>query len=98
MSYLQDFPLNVLKIDRSFINKMGQNIESTELVRTIVALAKSLKLKVTAEGIETIGQLEQLMAFGCEFGQGYLFAQPLNAEEVSRFMTGASVGNPFAEV
>lgn len=87
LSYLQNFPLNVLKIDRSFVSKMEKSTESAELVRTIVALAKSLNLKVTAEGVETVGQLEQLQALGCEFGQGYLFARPLNPEGVSRFMT-----------
>ena len=89
LSYLQNFPLNVLKIDRSFVQRMAESAESTELVRTIVALARSLNLKVTAEGVETAAQLEQLRVLGCEFGQGYLFAKPLSAAEVVRFMLGA---------
>ncbi len=90
LSYLQNFPLNVLKIDRSFVQRMAESTESTELVRTIVALARSLNLKVTAEGVETAAQLEQLRALGCEFGQGYLFAEPLSAAEVVRFMLTGS--------
>ena len=90
LSYLQNFPLNVLKIDRSFIQRMEGSLESTELVRTIVALARSLNLKVTAEGVETSAQLEQLRALGCEFGQGFLFAHPLSAAEVVRFMLGSA--------
>ena len=89
LSYLQNFPLNVLKIDRSFIQRMEGSVESTELVRTIVALARSLNLKVTAEGVETAAQLEQLRALGCEFGQGFLFAHPLSAAEAVRFMLEA---------
>ncbi len=92
LSYLQNFPLNVLKIDQSFVQRMAESAESTELVRTIVALARSLNLKVTAEGVETAAQLEQLRVLGCEFGQGFLFAKPLSAVEVVRFMleVGAS--------
>ena len=89
LSYLQNFPLNVLKIDQSFVQRMAESAESTELVRTIVALARSLNLKVTAEGVETQAQLEQLRALGCEFGQGFLFAKPLSAVEVVRFMLEA---------
>ena len=89
LSYLQNFPLNVLKIDQSFIQRMAESAESTELVRTIVALARSLNLKVTAEGVETAAQLEQLRVLGCEFGQGFLFAKPLSAVEVVRFMLEA---------
>ena len=89
LSYLQNFPLNVLKIDRSFVQRMEGSVESTELVRTIVALARSLNLKVTAEGVETSAQLEQLRALGCEFGQGFLFAHPLSAAEAVRFMLRA---------
>ena len=90
LSYLQNFPLHVLKIDRSFIRRIAESAESTELVRTIVALARALNLKVTAEGVETQAQLEQLRALGCEFGQGYLFAKPLSAVEVVRFMLAGS--------
>jgi len=90
LSYLQNFPLNVLKIDRSFVQRLAEGAESVELVRTIVSLARSLNLKVTAEGVETAAQLELLQGLGCEFGQGFLFAQPLNAAEVVRFLLEAS--------
>ena len=88
LSYLQRFPVDMLKIDRSFIQAMAERPESAELVRTITAMAKNLNLKVTAEGIETVEQLEQLKTLGCEYGQGYLFAKPLAAAAATDFIAG----------
>ena len=82
LSYLQRFPVDTLKIDRSFINKMMVSKESAELVRTILAMAANLNLKVTAEGVETPQQLEPLRSLGRAYGQGYLFAKPLAAAAV----------------
>ena len=81
LNYLHRFPIDTLKIDRSFVNSIGMGSENSEIVRTIVYLAKALKLTVVAEGIENIRQLSQLRALGCEYGQGYLFSRPLPANE-----------------
>jgi len=85
LSYLQNLPVSTLKIDRSFITQMGVSGDG-ELVQTIVAMAKALGLSVTAEGIETAAQLEQLKSLGCEYGQGYLYARPLSPAATEDFM------------
>ncbi|MFN8637255.1 MAG: EAL domain-containing protein [Chloroflexota bacterium] len=82
LSYLKRFPVDTLKIDRSFVSGLGHDSNDTAIVRSVVALAKSLNLAVTGEGIETVEQLEQLQALGCDRGQGYLFAQPLDPDEI----------------
>ena len=87
LSYLHRFPINTLKIDRSFVCTMEDGSENGEIVRTIIALAKSLNLSVIAEGIESIHQLHQLRVLGCEFGQGYLFSRPVPEEEATRLLT-----------
>ncbi len=86
LSYLHRFPVNNLKIDHSFISGMGLGDENLEIVRTITMLARNLGMKVIAEGIETKEQLAQLRALSCEFGQGYLFSKPLDAELVAALM------------
>lgn len=78
LSYLHRFPLNTLKIDRSFVSRMKANDRNSEIVRAIVTLAHTLGMDVTAEGVETQEQLEQLKLLRCEQGQGYLFSRPLN--------------------
>ncbi len=82
LSYLHRFPIDLLKVDRSFVSAMESNSENGEIVRTIIALAKALNLKVVAEGIESIHQFHQLRILGCEYGQGYLFAKPLPVSEI----------------
>src|SRR5260221_8574326 len=76
LSYLHRFPIDLLKVDRSFVSAMDNNTENGEIVRTVIALAKALNLKVVAEGIESIHQFHQLRILGCEYGQGYLFSKP----------------------
>ena len=83
LSYLHRFPVNNLKIDRSFIGRMGLGDENLEIVRTIIMLARNLGMEVIAEGIETEEQLAQLRALSCGFGQGYLFSAPLDAESAA---------------
>jgi diguanylate cyclase (GGDEF)-like protein len=83
LSYLHRFPVNNLKIDRSFISRMGLGDENLEIVRTIIMLARNLSMEVIAEGIETEEQLAQLRALSCGFGQGYLFSMPLAAESAT---------------
>lgn len=80
LSRLYRFPINTLKIDRSFINLMGVEGEKNEIVQTIIALAHSLSKDIVAEGIETEAQLTTLNELKCEYGQGYLFSKPVDSE------------------
>jgi diguanylate cyclase (GGDEF)-like protein/PAS domain S-box-containing protein len=77
LSRLQSFPIDALKIDRSFVNKMISNPESLEIVRAIVTLAHNLGLDAIAEGVETKEQVEQLRSLGCDYAQGYFYSRPL---------------------
>jgi diguanylate cyclase (GGDEF)-like protein len=86
LSYLHRFPVNNLKIDRSFISRMGLGDENLEIVRTIIMLARNLSMEVIAEGIETEEQLAQLRALSCDFGQGYLFSVPLPANSAAALL------------
>lgn len=79
LSYLPRFPLQALKVDRSFVNRMGSRRTDLEIVRSIVQLADKLDLRVIAEGIETAAQRRRLVALGCEYGQGFLFSPPVSA-------------------
>jgi Amt family ammonium transporter len=80
LSYLHRFQIDTLKIDRSFISAMGDRGENSEIIRTIVTLARNLGIDVIAEGVETAEQLEQLSALGCEQVQGYYFSRPVANE------------------
>ena len=84
LGYLHRFPVDNLKIDRSFVNQTQSENRNYHVVDTIIALSNKLGLSVIAEGIETIQQLEWLQHLGCEFGQGYLFSKPLAADEIER--------------
>jgi diguanylate cyclase (GGDEF)-like protein/PAS domain S-box-containing protein len=86
LSYLQRFPINTIKIDRSFVRRMKPKDDSSEIVRAIVALAHILGMTVIAEGIETEEQLEQLKKLTCEKGQGYLFSKPLSREDAEALL------------
>jgi diguanylate cyclase (GGDEF)-like protein len=81
LSYLHRFPLNYLKIDRSFVSRLTTDNDNA-IVRTISTLARNLGMEVIAEGIETEEQYQQLKMLGCEYGQGFLFSHPVNAEGV----------------
>lgn len=85
LSYLKSLPIDVLKIDRAFVQQMHNSAEDMALVETIVSLACNFKLGLVAEGIETKEQGETLQRLGCNVLQGYLYARPLPAEEVARF-------------
>ncbi len=93
LSRLRSFPIDVLKIDRSFVRGIEQDIESREIARLIVALAHHLDLKVIAEGIETPGQRAYLEGFSCEFGQGYLYAPPVDRDAFQKLLVDG-VCNP----
>jgi diguanylate cyclase (GGDEF)-like protein len=77
LSYLQHFPVDILKIDKSFIRLIHDRLQDGEIVKTIIALANSLGVSTIAEGIETEAQLDQLQSLQCQYGQGFLFSQPL---------------------
>ena len=87
LSYLRRFPFDKIKIDRSFVHDMGANADSQAIVRAIIGLGAALGITITAEGIETVSDMERLRDEGCDEGQGYLFskARP-NAEIVASLM------------
>lgn len=83
LGYLQQFPVHRLKIDRSFIIKIGQHNENTQIVQAILNMASGLGLDVVAEGVETAQAVSRLKGMGCAFGQGFYFARPGTAEEIT---------------
>jgi len=86
LSYLHTFPFDALKIDQSFVGRLGTDQHSIEIIRTILLLARNLNKMVVAEGIETPHQLKHLQQLGCEQGQGYLFARPMDALTTETFL------------
>jgi len=91
LSYLHRFPVDTLKIDRSFIWRMGVDGDNAEIVRTIITLAHDLGMSVIAEGLETTEQLERVTRLGCEQGQGYLISRPLDVEQATQFICDQGV-------
>ena len=86
LSYLQRFPVDFLKIDKSFVDDVGTSGGSPALARAVIEIAHSLDLAVVAEGIERPDQLTQLQAMGCDLGQGFLFAKPLDNHSMAKFL------------
>ncbi|HZS58696.1 MAG TPA: EAL domain-containing protein [Gemmatimonadaceae bacterium] len=80
LSYLQRFPIDILKLDKTFIDGVGRGGTDAALARTIIALGDMLHLRTVAEGVETIQQRDELLAYGCDLAQGYVFAKPLEAD------------------
>ncbi|WP_292780516.1 EAL domain-containing protein, partial [Methylophilus sp. UBA6697] len=80
LSYLKKFPIDYVKIDRSFVRELGTSGEDEALCRAIIVMAHSLGMQVIAEGIENQRQLRILQEMGCDFGQGYYFSPPLRPE------------------
>lgn len=85
LGYLQSFPLDKLKIDRSFVIGIESNANARAIVRAIIALGRSLNVELVAEGVETAGQAHLLRELGCHLGQGYLYSRPLPAAEFINF-------------
>ncbi|MEL6787128.1 MAG: EAL domain-containing protein, partial [Cyanobacteria bacterium J06607_15] len=85
LSYLDRFPVNTLKIDRSFVSRLNEVNQTSMIVKATLELAHNLGFNVVAEGVETEQQAEQLRAWGCEFAQGYFYAKPLGQEAAWQF-------------
>jgi diguanylate cyclase (GGDEF)-like protein/excisionase family DNA binding protein len=94
LSYLNQLPVDGLKVDRSFVQGLGIEREKTAIVRATIAFARGLGLLVTAEGIETEAQLRQLVELQCDLGQGYWFAKPIDAAEMGRVLAARPYGVP----
>jgi diguanylate cyclase (GGDEF)-like protein len=92
LAYLRQFPVDILKIDRSFIASMASSPESGALIRTVVQLGKTLGLETLAEGIEENEQYSQLEREHCDSGQGFLYARPLDVDDVESFLAGRPGG------
>ncbi len=87
LSYLYRFPVNTLKVDRSFVVKMTEKKENFGILEAIITLAHKLKMNVIAEGVETQQQIEQLKQLGCEFSQGYFFSKPLDPVSMATWLS-----------
>ncbi|MGI9146451.1 MAG: putative bifunctional diguanylate cyclase/phosphodiesterase [Chloroflexota bacterium] len=94
LSYLKRFPVDTLKIDKSFVDGLGVDAQDTAIVRSVIGLAEALGLSVTGEGVETNLQYEYLRDMGCDRGQGFLFAKPLPADQVTRLLWANALGQP----
>ena len=88
LSYLQRFPIDVVKVDRSFIQQIGESPEKWAFARAIVALTKTLELQTVAEGVELLEQANELRQMNCAFGQGFLFSRPMSGAEALGFVAG----------
>lgn len=86
LSYLHRLPFDTLKIDRSFVYSVGEDGENSEILQTIISLAKNLKMRVIAEGIETENQLRLLRNLGCDYGQGFLMSKPLPKDQMEELL------------
>lgn len=93
LSYLHRLPIDMVKIDRSFINRLGANTEATAIVNAVMTFAQILQLQVTAEGIETGEQYQLVRNLGCQFGQGYYFMEPLPHSMIGQLLAEASMAD-----
>jgi EAL domain-containing protein (putative c-di-GMP-specific phosphodiesterase class I) len=84
LTYLQSFPFDKIKIDRSFVKDITENTGSLNIVRAVAALASGMGMTATAEGVETRAQLDSITSEGCTEMQGFLFSKPLPAREIER--------------
>ena len=92
LSYLREFPISILKIDKSFIDELGHSPQQYALVEGITHLADTLGMKVIAEGVENVTQKDLLISMGCPLGQGYLFAKPLDSDAAQSLLLSESAG------
>jgi EAL domain-containing protein (putative c-di-GMP-specific phosphodiesterase class I) len=92
LTHLKQFPVDHVKIDRSFVMNLEQDAGDEAIVAAVVGLGRSLNLQVTAEGVETDGQAQRLRTLGCQNAQGYLYAKPMNAADVPAFLSKRMIG------
>ncbi len=92
LSYLKRFPIDILKVDKSFVDDVGESAESGVLAEAIVQLGNTLHLQTIAEGIEQAHQVDDLRALGCQFGQGFFFARPLRVDQVDSLLCQLAAG------
>ncbi|HVT51962.1 MAG TPA: EAL domain-containing protein [Dongiaceae bacterium] len=97
LSYLQRFPFDKIKIDRSFVSQMEKNADSMSIIRAVIALGKSLRIKITAEGVETEAQLGLLQQENCDLVQGYLLGKPMAKEDLGKLLAAASATHQPAQ-
>jgi EAL domain-containing protein (putative c-di-GMP-specific phosphodiesterase class I) len=95
LSYLRKFPVDVIKVDQSFVDGLGPDPEDSAVVAAIIGLAHTLELEAVAEGVETEEQLSRLRELGCHGAQGFLFSRPVPASEVTDVL-GRSYGAPIS--
>jgi EAL domain-containing protein (putative c-di-GMP-specific phosphodiesterase class I) len=86
LGYLKSFPIDLLKIDKSFIDTVAGGVEGAALARAVVKLGDSLGLRVVAEGVESAEQADALEAMGCELAQGFLFSRPISAASIDHLL------------
>jgi EAL domain-containing protein (putative c-di-GMP-specific phosphodiesterase class I) len=97
LTYLKRFPLDALKVDRSFVDGLGVRPRDTAIVRTILAMAEALGMAVIAEGVETAEQRDELVRLGCRQAQGYLFARPMAPARLAGVLAGEVLAGPGLE-
>ncbi|MDQ6697484.1 MAG: EAL domain-containing protein [Actinomycetota bacterium] len=95
LNYLQHFPVDIVKIDRSFVENLGRNTTTSAIVRAVVDLGHALGMTMVAEGVETADQYREVRAVGCESCQGYYFARPMSADDLDRHIADAATGDGF---
>ena len=94
LSSLDKYPIDVLKIDKCFIDLLGESSSRSEIVRTMIHLATALRLQITAEGVERQQQEEILRGLGCQIAQGYFYSRPRPAEEISEQLLHRTTQQP----
>ena len=97
LGYLQQFPIDTIKIDRSFIHELDKDPRNTELVRAIIAMAHALGIFTIAEGIETDQELDELKGLLCNYGQGFLIARPMDLISAGKALAAMGAGNQYPD-
>jgi EAL domain-containing protein (putative c-di-GMP-specific phosphodiesterase class I) len=88
LSYLKNFPISIVKIDRGFVRDIASDAEDQAITRTICSLAVDLGMQTVAEGVETDEQLAMLRGYGCTYAQGFVFSRPVSAEAIGKMIAG----------
>jgi EAL domain-containing protein (putative c-di-GMP-specific phosphodiesterase class I) len=88
LSYLKRLPADTLKVDKSFVAGLGEDVQDTAIVRMVIDLAHTFGMEVVAEGVESKEQAEQLREMGCDMAQGFYFAEPMTPDETLALLTG----------